>query len=160
MNTIIVYSTKYDFTKERVIEIAKSLPNDVKLVNINKEKPPSLEAFDSVILGGSVFMGQINKTLKAFCTENESALSSKKLGLFLSCGLPDSVDTHFSNAYPQSLLDQAIAKVNLGGELRLSQMSFGDKMITKMMIKVAEKEGGSLPTANPSAIEELVKVFN
>lgn len=159
MNTLIVYSTKYDFTKERVFEIAKALPNEVKLINITEEKPPDLEAFDIVLLGGSVFMGQINKSLKTFCQENETTLGSKKLGLFLSCGLPDSLETHFSNAYPQSLLDHATVKVNLGGELRLGKMSFGDKMITKMMIKVSEKEGGQLPTANPSAIEELVNVF-
>lgn len=159
MKTIIVYSTKYDFTKERVHEIAAALESDVKMVNISEEKPPSLESFDAVILGGSVFMGQINKTLKAFCVENEAILNSKKLGLFLSCGLPDNVDTHFSNAYPQSLLDHATAKVNLGGELRLNQMSFGDKMITKMMIKATEKEGGKLPTANTSAIKELVNGF-
>ncbi len=159
MKTIIVYSTKYDFTKERVLEIATALQSDVKLVNINEEKSPSLEAFDAVILGGSVFMGQINKTLKAFCSDNEATLSSKKLGLFLSCGLPDSIGTHFANAFPQSLLDQALVKVNLGGELRLGQMSFGDKMITKMMIKANEKEGGKLPTAIPSAIDELIKTF-
>jgi menaquinone-dependent protoporphyrinogen oxidase len=160
MNTLIVYSSKYDFTKERVLEIANSLKFDVKVVNINKEKPPGLEAFDTVILGGSVFMGQINKALKNYCQENETTLNSKKLALFLSCGLPDNVDTHLSNAYPKSLLDHASVKVNLGGELRLDKMSFGDKMITKMMIKATEKEGGQLPTANPSAIEELVRTLN
>lgn len=159
MKTMIVYSSKYNFTKERVYEIAAALESDIKLVNINEEKSPQLETFDAVILGGSIFMGQINKTLKAFCVENESTLSSKKLGLFLSCGLPENIDTHFNNAFPKSLLNNASVKVNLGGELRLNQMSFGDKMITKLMIKATEKEGGKLPTANRKAIEELVDYF-
>ena len=66
MKTIIIYATKYGFTKECVDELKSQLNGDVLAVDILKDSISSLDAFDQIIIGGSIYMGQINKKLRTF----------------------------------------------------------------------------------------------
>ncbi|MDH7552618.1 MAG: flavodoxin domain-containing protein [Spirochaetota bacterium] len=61
MKEIIIYSTKYG-SVERSAKMLKSyLPEDTVPVNVKNEKEVNIEDFDTVILGGSVYMGKIQK---------------------------------------------------------------------------------------------------
>ena len=145
MKTLIVYGSTYGFTKDCVQKLAGQLEGDVVTANAMTEEIPNANQFDNVIVGGSIYMGQIQKKIKEFCAANEKLLSSKKLGLFLCCGLPENLEQSMKNSFPESLMGKAAAKGCFGGELRMNRMKLMHKMISNMMLKAAEKEGKKPP---------------
>lgn len=141
METIIIYGSKYGFTEDCVKSLADQIKGKVILININKGMIPSIDEFDNIIIGGSIYMGKIQKKLKLYCTQNVNSLVNKRLSLFLCCGLPESFELTLKNSFPEELLKIAVAKECFGGELRTDRMNFADKMISGLMKKAAAKEG-------------------
>lgn len=144
MKTLIVYGTTYGYVAECAETLQKALGDDCDKVRLMAEKDSGavdLNAYDRVIIGGSIYMGQVQKAVKQFCLSHSSELIEKRVGLFLSCGLPDQFDTHVANAFPGDLIGHAVAVLDFGGELRTEKMGLGHKLITSMMTKVAQKEG-------------------
>lgn len=159
MNTLILYTSTYGFTKECAEELKGQLLGEVTVINAGADAIPSLDGFDTVILGSSVYIGQINKKLKAFIDANVDALSQKRLGLFLCCGLPDNLDQVLSLNFPETLRDKAVIEC-FGGELRTEKMKLGHKMMTAMMKKVTAKEGKPEPKKLPEKITAFANKMN
>ena len=82
MKSIIIFSTKYGCAEKTAKMLQSKMKGDVRMVNIVKDKVPALDEFDAVILGGSIYMGRIQKELTAFISGNLPALLKKKVGLF------------------------------------------------------------------------------
>lgn len=160
MKTLIVYGTTYGFTKECVQQLAGKLEGEVAVVNAMTEAIPAVKGFDNVIVGGSIYMGQIQKKVKEFCTASAGELSKKRLGLFLCCGLPENLEQTFKNSFPEVLLKKAAARECFGGALRVEKMKLMHKVMTNMMVKAAEKEGKGLPKPAPDGITKLVEAIN
>lgn len=82
MRALIVYATKYGCT-EKCVDILKSyLDIEVDVFNAKSNKI-RLEKYDVVIIGGSVYMGKIQKEVTHFCKRNIKKLLKKKLGIFV-----------------------------------------------------------------------------
>lgn len=160
MKTIIIYATKYGYTEDCVQEMKSQLQGDVLTVNILTEKISSLDAFDNVIIGGSIYMGQINKKLKAFCESNMTSLKGKRVALFLCCGLPENFELNLASAFPSELREMAIARECFGGELRTDKMKGPDKIISRMMNKVATNQGNHEVIKMPENIVKLASLVN
>jgi menaquinone-dependent protoporphyrinogen oxidase len=160
MKTIIVYATKYGYTGDCVQEMKRQLQGDVLTVNILTDKISSLEAFDNVILGGSIYMGQVQKKLKAFCESNMNSLLTKRVALFLCCGLPENFEQHLIGAFPSELREKAIACECFGGELRTDKMKGPDRIISGLMKKVASNQGKAEVVKLPENIVKLVSGMN
>jgi len=155
MKTIIVYGTKYG-TAEKCSKLLKAkLQGEVTLVNIKKESLPDITAFDNIIIGGSIYMGQIRKEVKKFCTENLNVLKDKRVGLFI-CGLSnEDVITPFKNSFPEVLLNNAIAKEHFGGEVVFKRMNFLEGFIMKKVAKT-DKDVSKLSEENINKFAESV----
>ena len=121
MKTLIVYATTYGFTKDCVEQLVKKLDGEVVCINAMKQTIPDFDGFDAVIVGGSIYMGKIQKEIRQFCEENAPALATKKLGLFLACGLVENLEQNMQSAFPSALLENACVKSYFGGELRLEK---------------------------------------
>lgn len=160
MKTLIVFSSTYGFTKECVEELKSKLKGEVTAVEVAKGNIPSPSEYDKIIIGSSIYMGQVNKKVKEFCLTNSSLLTKKQLGFFVCCGMPENFDTVIANAFPQELLQVAASKECFGGELRISKMKFLHKMITGMMKKATEKEGKPEPAKIPESISRMAQVMN
>ncbi|MGE5494505.1 MAG: flavodoxin domain-containing protein [Burkholderiales bacterium] len=160
MKTLIVYGSTYGYAEECVQRLAKALNGEVTVVNAEKERIPGISGFDTVIAGGSVYMGQVQKGVKKFLEENVAELSGKKLGLFLCCGLPENFEQNANNNFPEALREKAAAVVCFGGELRTEKMKFMHRAITKMMKKANEKEGKEGATPMPENIGKLAQIMN
>ncbi len=160
MKTLIVYGSTYSYAKECVKKLTGKLEGEVTVVNAMTEMIPGIKGFDQVIVGGSIYMGQIQKKVKEYCAVNASELGGKKLGLFLCCGLPENFEQAIKNSFPEKLLEKAAAKENFGGELRVEKMKFMHKMMTNMMLKASEKEGKQPPKAAPENILKLAEAMN
>ena len=83
MKTAILYLSKHG-TTEKVARIIgdKLEEKDTELINLEKVQP-SLDQYDRIIIGGSVYAGTVNKKLTSYCIENETLLAQKQLGLFV-----------------------------------------------------------------------------
>jgi menaquinone-dependent protoporphyrinogen oxidase len=159
MKTVIIYATKYGYTEDCVDQMKQQLDGDVLKVNILTETISSLDAFDNVIIGGSIYMGQIHKKLKAFCENNLSSLQEKRVALFLCCGLPENFEQSLAAAFPSVLRERAITSECFGGELRTDKMKGPDRIISKMMKKTAGQEKAEV-NQMPENIEKLVVIMN
>lgn len=155
MRTLIVYGTKYG-TAEKCSNILKDkLKGEIITINVKKDNVPNLAQFDNIIIGGSIYAGQIQKEIKNFCLTNLNILKTKRIGLFI-CGLNDKdVDVQLNNAFSKELVAIAIGKEYFGGEIMFSKMNFLEKFIMKRMTK-ADKDTSKLLEEN---MNNLAKLF-
>lgn len=87
MKTAIVYATKYGCTK-KCAEILKTyLHGEVNILSVKADKI-NLSQYDTVFIGGSVYMGKIQKEITHFCKRNLKQLLHKKIAYGNLCGAP------------------------------------------------------------------------
>lgn len=139
MKTLIVYATKHGFTKECAIKLSKKLDGDFDILNLKENKISTIEQYDSVIIGGPIYAGQIIKEVKEFCEKNLNQLSDKKIGLFV-CGMSDKdkMNLYLEQAFPEKLRSNALAKGDFGGSFVFKSMNFFERFIIKHMCKTNE----------------------
>lgn len=160
MRTLIVYSSTYGFTKDCVEDLKGQLNESAVAINLESESPPPIDSFDAVLLGSSVYMGQLSKKLKAFASDHKTALEAKPLCLFLSCGIPGSFDEALRSGFPEALVNHALTAQCFGGELRIDKMKLGHKLLTSVMKKASQKNGVPDPQKNTEAIREMARIVN
>ncbi len=159
MKTIIIYASTYGYAEKCAKRLAGEMGGSTEAADAGKNAPESLDSYEAVILGGSIYMGQIQKKLKEYMEAHKAELLTKKLGLFICSGLPEDLEQEFSANFPKELLDAAVAKEYFGGVLDKSKMGLGHRMITKMMESVIKKEGKEGPKEMPENIGRLAKAM-
>ncbi|MEG6571784.1 flavodoxin domain-containing protein [[Clostridium] cellulosi] len=128
MKTIIIYSTKYGCAGELAYLIQKELKGECKIVNVMKSSVPPLNDYDTVILGGSLYIGRIQKQLKKYVNEHLDTLLTKKVGLFLSAGDPKAAENEVvrKNVFPKA------------HAYKFDKMGFFDRFIVKRVAGLSE----------------------
>lgn len=157
--TLILYASQYGYGAECANQLRSLMPEEVTLVDLTKATNPELDGYDTIIVGGSVYMGKAMRQTIDFCAANESALLQRKLGLFLCCGLPQNVEQSFAASFSEPLRKHATVSGCFGGELRLGKMKPMHKMIANMMQKAGGKSGIEPPKPNPKAINEFASAM-
>ncbi|GGL54828.1 flavodoxin domain-containing protein [Sporolactobacillus putidus] len=133
MKTILIYATKYGNAAETAQRIKTAIGEDIECFNIMTGPVPSLENFGTVILGGSIYMGKVQKQLTAYMNSHLEQLLRKNIGLFLCAGEPDEAarSKELQNAFPEALYRHAAAKDVLGFAFNFEKMRFFDKLIMR-----------------------------
>lgn len=132
MRTLIVYYSKYGFTKECAENLRNNIKGEVKLVHINEDYKYDLSYYDNIVIGSAVYMGMINGRIKDFCVKNKDVLKDKKTYLFLCSGVRSNFELYLEQNLEKEFVDMLEYKDHFGGELRMDKLSFMDKMIAKM----------------------------
>lgn len=145
MSTLIIYSTKHGAAGKCALMLSKKLTGEVDIHNLKEGEPPGLTKYEKVIIGGSIYAGRIQKEVSRFCSQNVDTLKNKKLGFFISCMFKDNADTQLKANFPSELLEGACAKDSFGAEMRFSDMSFGEKLLTKLVSKTIAKNDPKAP---------------
>ena len=135
MRTLILYATKYGATAEIAQRIAWKMDGAV-VYDLKQDNIPLLEGFDCIILGSSVYAGNIRKEAGTFAAKNAAELGKKTVGLFLS-GLRADVDA-LNKKYPPGFAEKAKAKGFLGGIFDPQKCSGPERFIMKMAAKLTE----------------------
>ena len=139
MKTVIIYATKHGFAKKCSEKLSEKLNGQVELCNLKENKPVELPQYDKVIIGGSIYMGQIQKEVREFCLKNQDELNKKKLGLFICCmSEEDKAKEQLNNSFSQEMINNAIVKGNFGGEFAFRKMNFFERFIIKKVSKTSE----------------------
>lgn len=138
MRTLIVYASKYGCTETCAKRLAEQMTGDTELLSL-KEKKENIDwdAYDTVIIGGSVYVGKIQKEVSEFCAKHLKSLSQKRIGLFI-CGMQEEavLQQELQQNFPEELLAIAIAKDHLGGAFDFDKMNLMERMIVKKVSKV------------------------
>lgn len=135
MNTLIVYGTKHGCAEKCAGILAQRLGGKADVKNLKGIGELDLSQYSNVIIGGSIYVGKIQKEVSEFCTRNIEALKNKKLGLFI-CGMQnEAYEAEFNAAFPKELLEISSAKEFFGGEFIFKKASFFERMAIKMIAK-------------------------
>lgn len=156
MKTLIIYGTKHGFA-EKCAELLKGkLQGEVTVVNVSKGNVPDISLFDNIIVGGSIYMGQIQKEVKSFCSKNLNLLKDKRVGIFI-CGMNSKdFDEQLNNSFPELLLANAIAKEHFGGEVIFRNINFFERFIMKKVGKI-DKDTSRISEENIDKFINMIK---
>lgn len=139
MKILVAYATKYGCTEKCAHILSEKLNGEVDLYNLKDKKSIDLSKYEKVIVGGSIYLGKIQKEVTEFCEANFNRLLEKKTGLFICCMREaEFAKTQLLDSFANELTDAAIVKETFGGEFIFSKMSFMDKLITKKVAKVSQ----------------------
>jgi len=153
MKTTIVYATKHGCTRKYAETLASLLPGAV-LSDLKTDSSPGLDAFDTVIVGGSIHAGQVQKSVRAFCEKNRDVLRQKKLGLFISCMEEgEKARQELENAFPADLASGAAAVAHFGGAFDFDKMNFLERVIVRKVAKVS----ASVSRFDEAAVRDFAK---
>lgn len=152
MNFLIIYMSHHGTTEKVARQLKEKLgEKKTTVINLAKEVVPDLVQFDTIIIGGSIHMGQIQKQVRKFCNENKDILLKKRLGLFLCFMNKEQGRDEFETAFPKELREHSSANGLFGGDLLFDKMNFAEKFITRTVSGVKE---------SVSAIDEdAVRIF-
>lgn len=152
MNTLIIYMSNYGTTEKVAGTISELLGYNVcTLVNLKEDTVPDLAAYKTIIIGGSVRMGKVQKKISEFCQDHLDELTQKNIGLYMCCMDRENEQKEFEDSFPAELIRHARATGIFGGELHFDKMNF----IEKLMVKAVRKEKKSISRLNHQAINHF-----
>jgi menaquinone-dependent protoporphyrinogen oxidase len=133
MKTIIIYSTKYGSVGKAAIKLKAHLKGEAVIADVKSK--PDYSGFETVILGGSIYAGSVQKEMKQFLKHNLSELGKKRIGLFVCAGTDkkESIDSYLRKNFTPELYERAVVKANLGYEYDLQKFSFLDRLIVRIV---------------------------
>lgn len=140
MKSIIIYSTKYGCTEKAAKILKSKLEGEVELRNIMKESISALDEYDNVILGGSIYIGKIQKKLTEYMEKNLQVLLKKRVGLFICAGETNEelAAKELEGAFPAELYKHALSREDFGFEINYEKLNFFEKFIMKKVKGVKE----------------------
>ena len=143
MKTIIAYTSRYGCTEKAANLLKSSMGGDIDVVNLIHDKELSLTAYDTVILGGSIYYGKIQKEMTAFVNKIKPQLSDKHVGLFICAGMKgDQAAQELWTAFPEDLLLSASAIEVFGDEVYHDKLTLMDKFVLRMVGGKGKKSQG------------------
>lgn len=144
MSTLVIYSSKYGCTEKCAKLLANKLKDNVDLINLKSNMNIDFPKYSKIIIGGSIYMGKIQKEVTEFCSKYLNTLKDKSLGLFI-CGMQDNaIEDEINANFPQELLEIAKAKEYFGGEFIFEKMNFFEKIIVKKVSKITSNKSNIL----------------
>jgi menaquinone-dependent protoporphyrinogen oxidase len=141
----VFYSSKYGTTEKAVKVLEESLKVNgysVEVYNIKEDKPTldNLKTFELILVGGSIYMGKIQKEVIKFCEGNKEILLNNPLGLFLCCGSEDDFESQLTNNFSTEIVNQASVKGYFGYGYNLEKMNFIYRKIIKKVANISSSE--------------------
>ncbi|MDF1574823.1 MAG: flavodoxin domain-containing protein [Bacteroidales bacterium] len=132
MKTLIAYSTTLGCTEQCASRLKEDLGEGVEMIRISSRRRYNLQKHDTIIVGGSIHEGMIQRSVHKFCTSNLDILLKKQVGLFVCCMDPDANEKELiDRAFPSQLVEHALASGFFGGELNIKKMNLLQKIMTR-----------------------------
>lgn len=156
VKTLIAYSSTYGAAADCAQQLAQRLGAETDVVDLANAQPDPAP-YDRVIIGGSIYMGQIQKSTKAYCQTYGEQLLQKPLGLYVCSGRQDDdAAKQLQEAFPAALREHALWMNTLGYRYKLQGMNFLHRFIIKKVAKVSADED----RLNSEAMDALAAAMN
>lgn len=156
MKILVLYASKYGCAEDCANYLKDRLGQEATIINLKSIGNIDLRQYDWIVIGGSVYVGKIQKEVRLFCRKNLQTLLEKNIALFICCTTPGQTGEFFKNNFPDQLQKHAMMAVNFGGELRQHKMGFFDKKLTALVSKLEPKKNEILY----KNIEQLAEAIN
>jgi len=138
MKTLILYESMHGCTKRAVEQLKNGLTGEVKMQRLKDKPSVFVNAYDRILIGGSIHAGSIQGSVKSFCKKNRDILMEKEVGLFLCCMDQERAQEQFDNAFPETLRNHAKAHGLFGGAFDFEKMNFIQRAIVKKISGIKE----------------------
>lgn len=157
MSSLIVYCSSHGTTEKAAHILGNYLDGDVTIVDLKKKPVIDVSSYETVVIGGSIHAGNIQRKVKHFIQQHENELLTKKIGLFLCCMFEgDKANQQFELAFPKELRDRSLSNGLFGGEFNFTKMNFLERQIVKKVAGVKEDQS----TLNEEFIKEFAEQLN
>lgn len=128
--TLIIYATKHGSVENAVRMLKEKLEGKVTVINIMNGEPPELHEYENVILGGSIYLGKIQKRLSKYMEKHLSELVTKRIGLFICAAEREDIrEMELIDSFPEKLFEHAVCKAVFGYEIHFEDMNFIEKKV-------------------------------
>lgn len=154
MKVALIYMSRHGTTEKIVRHLAKRLSGEVQVFNLAEDSCPDIRSFGSVIIGGSIHYGSIQREIRLFCKRNLHDLLEKRLGLFVCCLLSTRNSDQFERAFPLALRAHCKASAVLEGDLIYNKLNLFERIIFN-----PSKEERDVIQINESPLEAFVHTF-
>jgi menaquinone-dependent protoporphyrinogen oxidase len=140
MKTLIAYSTTLGCTEQCASKLKDDIGEGVEMIRISRRRRFNLQQYDTIIVGGSIHEGMIQRSVHKFCESNLAVLMQKQVGLFVCCMDQDANEKELiSQAFPDQLIDHALASGFFGGELNIKKMNLLQKIMTRKAARLKKE---------------------
>ncbi|MFC1650126.1 flavodoxin domain-containing protein [Candidatus Latescibacterota bacterium] len=137
MKTLIIFASKHGCAEECAHKLKDKLSGETYIINIKDQSQIDLSNYGTVIIGGSIHAGKIQKNIIKFCRNNLSVLDSKKTGLYICCMEEgEKALKQFNDAFPAELIEHSTATGIFGGAFTFEKMNFIERYIIKKIAKI------------------------
>lgn len=153
---LIVFKSKHGTARELAGELQTRLgAGDADLVELKRGVRVDPSGYETVIVGGSVYMGNVQKRVRKFLKKHRPALLERRLGLFLSYMDTEHGREEFDKVYDAELRAHAVAHGLFGGEFRFDEMNRLEKFLVKKASGITE----SVSRIDRKAIDEFAEAM-
>lgn len=158
MKTLIIYATKNGSVKEVAQLIKKELLGEVKIVDAREDTLKDISEFDNILIGSSIYFGQINAKIKKFIFIHRPEIIHRKFGIFLMAGetKDELMKKQLKSAIPNDIFINAQIISVIGSEVKLKKFS----MLVRFILKNFRKVKTSYKDIDKEKIKEFVEKFN
>lgn len=140
MKTLIAYSTTLGCTEQCASKLKEDIGEGVEMARISSRRRYNLSKYDTIIVGGSIHEGMIQRSVNKFCESNLEVLMQKQVGLFVCCMDPEANEKELiAQAFPDVLIDHALASGFFGGELNIKKMNLLQKIMTRKAARLQKE---------------------
>lgn len=132
MKTLILYASNHGTTAKVAERISRMIGyNRCKVVNIYEEVPPSLDDYSTIIIGGSIHYGKVQKKIRTYCEKKLDELLTKKIGLFICYMDREHNKEEYMKSFPIDLVNHTHAVGYFGGAFDFDKLNFFEKFIVR-----------------------------
>lgn len=160
MKILIAYASNNDTTQMAAKLLGEKLPG-ANIVNLKRTKP-SIEDYDTVIIGSCIRFNDIHNAAKDFIGDNLDKLMKVNTAIFLCCGFPEKVNQYLLHNFPKKLLNKSVSIQCFGGRLKVKPYKLVDQLtmkIVKKNFKVSKREFTSIDNESISKLaEDILKL--
>ena len=157
MKTLIIYATKNGSVEEVAHLIKQKLKGNIKLVNAKKEKVEDISNYDNIIIGSSIYFGQIDRKIKNFIFLHRPEILHRKFGFFILAAEPKTeiMEKQMKDAIPHDLYNKALAVSVVGSQIKLEKFSW----LVVLILKYFRKIKNSYKDIDQTKISDFVEKF-
>jgi menaquinone-dependent protoporphyrinogen oxidase len=140
MSTLIAYSSTLGCTEQCASKLKEDLGEGVELIRISRRSRYNLKPYENIIIGGSIHAGMIQRSVYKFCENYLDVLLKKQVGLFVCCIDPEADEKEIiARAFPEKLVEHALASGFFGGELNIKKMNLLQKIMTRKAARLQKE---------------------
>lgn len=134
LGTIIAYSSTHGTAAECARRLAQKIQN-AEVVDL-KKKMIDPSGYDCVILGSSVYGGQVQQEVQNYCKKYLGILLQKPLGIYLTCLTQDKAEIRWflENGFPNEIVEHLTALCTPGGAVYFTKMNFLERNVSKIFL--------------------------